>query len=261
MNDKPGYEPETTPDDRELFTGRVFGGNGQPKIGSFERIYRIFTSPGEVFSDIARKPTWALILILTTLLGAGIQFATLPHLDMEATIRTSMAQRNPDLDDEQIEKISEKAARLAWIGPAASVVIIPIVMLVLSGIYLLGIRLAGSEADFTHVFSAMLHAYWPAGLTKGVLFFALLQRAGRLPAEAMEGLVKSNVGAFLPAGAPHWQQALGSIVDIFNLWTFVLVVLGLSIVGGISRKKAGVAAGVLWVFYIAAKVGLAFLKG
>ncbi|NOZ94916.1 MAG: YIP1 family protein [Acidobacteria bacterium] len=261
MNEKPGYEPEGPAEDRDLFSGRVFDEDAAPKMGSFERIYRIFTSPGDVFSDIARKPTWVAILLLTTLLGAGIQFATLPHLDMEATIRASVAQRNPDLDDEQIEKLSEKAARFAWIGPAASVVIIPIVMLALGGIYLLGIRLAGSETDFAHVFSAMLHAYWPAGLTKGVLFFALLQRAGRLSAEAMNGLVKSNVGAFLPAGAPHWQQALGSIVDVFNLWTFVLVVLGLSIVGGISRKKAGIAAGVLWAFYIAAKVGLAFLKG
>lgn len=261
MSDKPSWEPDAPSDDPELFTGRVLEDHEKPRIGQAARLWKVFVSPGEVFLDILRKPTWVLALVLTTLLGAGVQFATLPHLDMEATIRSSMAQRNPDMDDEQIEKIAEKAAKFAWIGPAVSVVIVPIVMLVMGGIYLLVIRLAGSETDFAHIFSTVLHAYLPAGVTKGVLFLALLQRAGRLPADAMEKLVRSNVGAFLPADAPHWQLALGSFFDIFNLWTFILVVLGLSIVGKTSRQRAGVAAGVLWVLYLAAKVGLALLKG
>ncbi len=261
MNEKPGWEPDTPSGDSELFTGRVFDQDEEPTISGPARLYRIFTSPVEVFRDIARKPTWILALVLTTLLAVGAQLATLPHLDMEATIRTSMAQRNPDMDDEQIEKIAERASKFAWVGAAASVVIVPIVMLALAGIYLLGLRLAGSETDFAHTFSAILHAYFPASLTKAVLLVALLQRVGKLPAEAMENIVKSNLGAFLSAEAPHWQHSLGSIFDVFNVWTFVLLVLGLSIVGGISRKRAGVTAAILWILYIGIKVGLAFLKG
>jgi len=262
MNEKPGWEPEHKEDDRELFTGPVFGNEKAPPLmGGFERAYKVFSSPVEVFRDIVRKPTWIVMLVLTTLLGAGVQFATLPHFDMEATIRASMEKNKPDMDDEQIDKIVERASKFAWIGPLASTIIIPIVMVIMGGIYLLGVRLTGSETDFAHIFSTVLHAYWPAGLTKAVLLLALLQRVGKLPTEGMEKLVKSNAGAFLPADAPHWQMALGSFFDLFNLWTFILLVLGLSIVGGISRKKAGIAAGVLWVLYLGAKVGLAFLKG
>ena len=261
MTEKPGYEPDPLQDDSELFTGRIHGAGEEPQINAFARIFKIFTSPGEVFRDIARKPTWVVILVLTTLVGAGAQFATLPHMDLEATIRTSMEKSNPDMDDEQIAKIAERASKFAWVGSAASVVFIPIVMVVMGGIYLLGLRLTGSETDFAHVFSTVLHAYWPAGVAKGVLFLALLQRVGKMPAEALQTLVKSNVGAFLPADAPHWQVALGSFFDIFNLWTIVLLVLGLSIVGGVSRKKAGVTVGILWVLYLGFKVGLAFLKG
>jgi len=260
MNEKPGWEPDH-PSDDELFTGRVFERDDTPAIGQAARLWRIFTSPTEVFRDIARKPTWILVLLLTTLVAVGAQLATLPHLDMEATIRAGMGQRSPDMDDEQIEKIAERASSFAWVGAAASVVIVPVIMLAMAGIYLLGLRLAGSETDFAHTFSAVLHAYFPASLTKGVLLVALLQRMGKIPGEAMQNIVKSNPGAFLGAEAPHWQVALGSFFDLFNVWTVVLLVLGLATVGGISRKKAGVVTAVLWGLYLAAKLGLALLKG
>jgi len=261
MNDKPRWEPDAPSDDSELFTGRVLGGEEEPRIGPATRLWKVFVSPGEVFRDIVRKPTWLLALLLTTVIAGGVQLATIPHLDMEATIRAGMANHNSDMDDEQIAKIAEKASKFAWIGAVTTVVIVPVVMLALAGIYLLGLRLAGSETDFAHTFSAVLHAYLPASLAKGALLVALLQRMGKIPAEAMQGIVKSNPGAFLSAEAPHWQLALGSFFDLFNVWTFVLLVLGLSIVGGISRKRAAVTTAVLWFLYLGVKVGLAFLKG
>ena len=256
MNETPRWEPEI----EDVLSGGP-GGAETPRMGAFARIVQVFVNPVEVFRDIARKPTWAAVLLLTMLLSAGTQFAVLPHLDMEATIRQSLERSGREVPEEQMDRMIANASKVAWIGPVAAVVMVPVIMSILAGLYLLGLRLAGSDTSFVHTFSATLHAYWPASVAKAAILVALVSRTGKIAAEEMQFLVKSNLGAFLSAEAPRWQVALGSVVDVFNVWTFVLLVLGLSIVGGVSRKKAGVVAGVLWLVYVAGKVGLAVLKG
>jgi len=256
MSETPDWEPEPA---REL-TGAP-DPEQAPRMGTLSRMFRVFTEPVEVFRDIARRPSWVAILLLMTLLTAGVQLVVVPHLDMEATIRQQMEERGQEMSQEQLDRIAENAGKFAWIGAGASIAFVPIIMALLAVIYMLGIKLAGSDAGFASTFSAVLHAYWPASVVKSIFVVLLAGRAGKMTAQEMQVLVRSNLGAFLPPEAPHWQQALGSFLDVFNLWTFVLLVLGLSLVGGISRKKAGTVAGLLWLLYVAGKVGLAALKG
>ena len=254
-SEPPSYEPQQSP--LEPGTGAEAA---EARIGGFARLFNVFTSPGEVFADIARKPTWVWCLVLTTLLAVGAQLAAIPHVDMEATIRARMAERSTELTDEQMDTILQRADKFAYVGPIASVVIVPLAMVILGAIYLLGAKMSGSDTDFLHTFSATLHAYWPSGLVKGILAVVLMQRIGKLPVDELKELVKSNLGAFLSPDAPKWLGALASTVDIFNLWAIALLVIGLSVVGGIPRKRAGVVVGVVWLLWIAGKVGVAFIR-
>ena len=138
---------------------------------------------------------------------------------------------------------------------------VPLFMAVLAGIYLVSIRTTGGESDFRTTFSTTLHAYWPPSFVGSVLGIALLSRVGRLPQQELQQVVKSNLGAFLSADAPRWQHALAGSLDIFNLWTIALLVIGFSITARISRGRAVVAVLVPWVAYILIKVGLAMVFG
>ncbi len=254
-SEPPSYEPELQPE---------VGASAETaaaRIGGFARLVSVFSSPGEVFADIGRKPTWVLCLILTTLIAIGAQLAAIPHIDMEATIRARMAERSTEISDEQMDTIMQRADKFAYIGPVASVVVVPLIMVILAALYLLGMKMSGSDVDFLHTFSATLHAYWPSGLIKAALAVVLMQRVGKLPADEMQHLVKSNLGAFLSPETPKWLGALASTVDIFNLWALALLVIGLSVVGGIDRKRAGVVVGVIWLLWIVGKVGLALIRG
>ncbi len=256
MSEKPGWEPDTV---EELTQAPA--PQDAPRMGALARVVQVFTSPLEVFRDIARKPTWAAILLLTTLVAVGTQMAALPHLDMERTVREQMERRGAQMTEEQMDRLSADAGKYAWIGLVSTAVFVPLFTAIMAGLYLLGLKLAGSEIDFVRTFSTVLHAYWPASVTKAAMTVALLLRAGTMTGEELQYLVKSNLAAFLPAEAPRWQVALGSMVDVFNVWTVWLLVVGLATVGGLSPKRAGVVVGTLWVFYIAAKVALVAVAG
>ncbi len=233
-------------------------GNG-PKIGAWKRLVLVFTNPTDVFRDITRKPTWAVCLIVTTILALGMETVTMRHIDLEATIRSRMALSHHQITPRQMERIRKNAGRFTYIRPVATAFGVPLVMVVIAAFYFLAMKLAGSEATYLHTFSAFLHASWPAGFTKGILLMILVQRFGRVPAQQLRGVLKSNVAAFLPAGSPHWLYLLGRTFDVFNIWTIVLLILGMSIVGRIDRKKAAAAVGGLWFFYIVVRVGFALV--
>jgi hypothetical protein len=248
----PGYEPQAV-------EPAAPAPADAPRHGALARLWLVFMSPGEVFADIVRKPTWALCLVVLLLVAVGSQLVALPHVDMAATIQQRMAAQGQELSDAQMDQILERADKFAYFAVAGVVVVLPLVMLLLGAVYFLGLKMAGSEADYLQTFSAVLHAYWPAGFTKAVLFGVIVQRVGKLSQEGLEGLLKSNVGAFLGSDAPHWLKSVGTTLDVFNVWTVVLLVLGLATVGKMSRGKAAVAAIVPWILFMAGKAVFAIV--
>ncbi len=229
--------------------------------GTFARLGLAFASPGEVFEDIRRKPTWVVLLVVLTLLSVGIQLIAVPHVDIAQTIRDRMATQGRQISDEQMDTILEQSKKFAYVGPAATVVTFPLIMAIIAVAFFLGLKLSGSETDYSRVLSATLHSYWPPMLTSSVLFGVLLQRVGKVPAESLKHLVRSNVGAFLSSDTPAALRAVADTVDVFNLWIIVLLVVGLSTVGRVSRGKALVVALVPWALYLGAKAVMAGLFG
>ena len=95
-SDRPSYEPELSGPPAAVSRART---------SAVQRLWMMFSSPGEVFADIAVKPTWVLLMVILVLLGVGSQIVIAPHIDTEATIRARMADRADELNEEQMERI------------------------------------------------------------------------------------------------------------------------------------------------------------
>ncbi len=253
-DDRPSYEPD-------LLTDEPIAPAPQPKLSAWARLAKVVYEPSSVFEDIAIKPSWVLVLVIFIALSVFTQVLAIQHLDMEATIMNRLEKRNVELTEEQMNRALQQGQKFAYIGPAASIVIIPLGMAILAGIFLVTIRLVGGETNFPTTFSAMLHAYWPASLVSTVIAIPLLMRLGKVPQSALQTIVKSNVGAFMAPDAPRWLRALGGSLDVFNVWIIVLMVLAFSTIGRISRGKAAVAVLLPWLIYLLVKVGGAALLG
>jgi hypothetical protein len=250
--ERPSYEPE--------LSGPPAAAAGA-RTSAFQRLWMMFSSPGEVFADIGIKPTWVLLMVILVLLGVGSQIVIAPHIDTEATIRARMADRADELNEEQMERIVAQAEKFSKFGPIIGLVVAPIVWALMAAVFLVMLKIVGSSIDYERSLSATLHAYWPPTGVALVLLSVLVQRVGKVPQEELGNVVKANLGAFLSPDTPAWLTAAAGALSIFNIWVVVLLIIGFATVGKLSRGKAAVAALVPWGLWIVVKAAFAALMG
>lgn len=226
---------------------------------AWKRVWAIFIAPQEVFRSIGEKPTWGLILLLSILLTLTVQWVTVQHLDLLATMQQRMEERGQDISEEQLETIQQRAERFQRYQPFITAGFLPLIMVILAGFYFVALKIQASETDFMRTFSMVLHAYWPASLAKSLLYLVLVQRVGKVSAQELDSLVKSNLAVFLSESHPSWLHAIGKTLDLFNIWTFVLLILGFEIVGRLKRNQAIFAVSLIWGIYLLFKVGMAMI--
>jgi len=251
-NAAPSWEPETTEPPEAP---------PQASSGAFARLWMVFTSPRKVFEDIAVKPTWVTAMIFLVLVGVGAQFAVMPHVDTEAGIRTALEKRGQDLSEDEIENLVEQSEKFSRFAPVISVFVGPIVWAIIAAVFFLLLKIMGSEIDYLRGLSTTLHAYWPGSFVGAVLTSALIQRFDKVPQEQITNIVKASPGAFLSPDAPAWLAAIAGSFSVFNIWIVVLLILGFSITGKISKTKAVIVVLIPWVCWIIGRAALAALFG
>jgi hypothetical protein len=76
----------------------------------------------------------------------------------------------------------------------------------------------------------------------------------------IDNILASNPGALLSDDAARWLVALLSSLDIFTIWTLILLAIGFSAADTkkLSFGKAFTVVLLLWLFGVACKVGVAF---
>ncbi len=69
--------------------------------------------------------------------------------------------------------------------------------------------------------------------------------------------VGTNIGYYLSTDAPKWLAALCMHIDLFEIWSLVLSVIGVSIVARVSRGKAAAVVVGWWIIVVLVTVGAA----
>jgi hypothetical protein len=77
----------------------------------------------------------------------------------------------------------------------------------------------------------------------------------------MGDLLKSNPGFLVDAKSSPALHSLLQSLDVFSLWTIVLLVVGLSAAAKISRGRTAGLVLTLWVLYVLGKAGFAAAFG
>jgi hypothetical protein len=80
--------------------------------------------------------------------------------------------------------------------------------------------------------------------------FADYQQLGFFPAT-----LPSSLTAVAPEGASASLLAVLSSIDLFSLWSMVLLSLGFAVVARVSRATAATTVVALWAVYVLGKLG------
>jgi hypothetical protein len=235
----------------------------QAAISPVGRIVGVFFSPKETFADIVRKPGWVLPLVLITLLSVGVSFAINQRINWREFI-SQQIEKSPgtaNMPAEQKEQRIEGGAKFSppftyAIGLLGPIIATLLVALVMWGAYNL---LGGANTNFGTSFSITAHAFL-TGLVSSPLFLLILYLKPYGTVD-LDNPVATNLAAVLPDDSAKWLVALGKSIDIFTIWTLVLLAIGFAATNPRklkSGKTFSMAFGV-WAVFVVLRVGWAFI--
>lgn len=219
----------------------------------FRRFVSIFVSPNEVFDEIRESMVgwWQPWLMVSVL----IVIATWLMVPVQA----ALMEANPEMAGEAGAEAITKVVMIVQVALAPIMVLI--VTLILAAISYVVVTLVSKEATFKKYFTLILFADVVASV--GFLASMIILRSRGLdqitsPEDMKVGL---SLRPLLPEAGPVLSGLLGSL-EFFAVWGFVLIVIGLRRIFGMSLGSAIAASVPLWLLYTAFSiVGEMFNQG
>ena len=208
----------------------------------------IFIAPTEVFERRKADPKFGLAFLVLLGLFVVCYFATRAALEplMDAEFERSMAQvraQNPQLTDEQMQASRAIGRNFAMIGMLVFAVVGPLLTGVV--LWLVG-KFVDSKADITGAVMVSVYSYFPRAL--GLLVGGII--AFLLPEDRKDSIMRASLGlgAIMdPDTTSPILRAFAARIELFQIWQVVLLALGLSIVGRVSRTQGFIAAVLVWL--------------
>lgn len=223
------------------------------------RIAGALVSPVATFQSIRRRPTWVLALIVLTLVSVGSQLVIGSRMDMREMMTRQLQEQGQEVSEEQLETM---AAFGKW-APACGSLVVPIMYLVVGLLLMVLVTLLGGELSFHSAMSVTLHGLMP-WLVATLLTVVVALGQSEIDPVALQqkgGILASNLAFLAPEGTSPVVLTLLSAVNLFSLWSLVLLVLGLTTVAGLSTGAAAVLVGGLWLLWVGLRTGLTVAFG
>jgi hypothetical protein len=237
----------------------------EPKgLGEAARLTGVFFEPSKAFADIAARPGFLVPLILSLVFGLAYMTLFGQRVGWERMIRhqtetsSRAAQLTPEQRENQIQIGAKFAPVMGYVGILAGV---PLVLVIWSGV-LLGIvkGIMSAPIRFKQVFAILCYAGLP-----GILFMILAIAVMFLKTPDdfnLQNPLVFNPGAFLdPATTSKFVYSFASSLDLFRIWTMVLIAIGLKAAGGKAISMGGAMTAVflpwfIWILCAAALAGI-----
>lgn len=217
----------------------------------WEDFIDIFTSPSAVFErrkeDPNFVPPW---LVFTVVVGVIVllgwsTFEPVMHADTARAMEKVIAS-NPNLPPEMVERM--RSGNMPGAGVAKYIVPVAasIVVLLVGLVTWIGGKIVGAMTTVGQAMMVAAYAYFPK-IIDAVVQVVL---AMTLPESMLNTAGHLKLGPSMALDPDHSSLLLGAFVtrlDLFTIWTTVLLALGLKVTGKISTQKAAIAAVAIWL--------------
>jgi hypothetical protein len=200
----------------------------QAAISPIGRIFGVLFSPKATFEDIARKPSWLLPVLISTILGIASTVVLNQRVDWRDYIMQQIekSSRAGNLSTEQKQNQAEMSAKVTVyivylagaIGSVCFAVVVGAVMMLAYNLF------AGAGASFSQSFAIAAHTLVVGTVSTPIFLLVLLLRSkGTIDPE---NPVATNIAAFLPEDSAKWLLTLCKSIDTFTIWMLVLLAIG-----------------------------------
>jgi hypothetical protein len=214
--------------------------------GLIARIFGVLLSPRKTYAGVAARPRWLgmLAVVLLIIATGSVVFSSTEvgrQALLDQQVRT-MESFGIKLPEEAYQRMEEQMSRpyTPYVGAAAAVVVVPIVLLAIAGVaFAIFNAVLGGDATFKQAFAVVVHAGVITAFQQ--LFVYPLDYARESMSSA------TNLAVFLPFLDENTFPArlLGGI-DLFVIWWLVNLAIGLGVL--YKRRTGPIAVGMLAVY-------------
>jgi len=236
-------------------------------LGQAERVVDTFIAPTKTFTDILRDSSWWLPYLIGAVVGLMFAYVILNKIGLP-TLVDGVIHHSKSLEDRMANASPEDAARirgsiqtqfkLAYVGPVIGL----FAGLLCSGI-LLGTAnfVFGGKAKYKQMLAVWFYAGLPLVLFYLLVIISIYAGLGGDQFD-IQNAAGTNIGYYLSgAELPKWVVTLLSALDVFAIWTAILLTIGVSIVAGIKRSSAAIVVFGWWFIFVLMKVVGAAITG
>jgi len=225
-------------------------------LSTVARIGNIFFSPSTTFTDLKRDPSWWAAWLLISVFSLIFVFAMGQKVGFERVVQNEInaspkaAERMEKLTPEQRAQQMQISGAFTKYVSYASPVIVLIMACIAAGLLIASFNFGlGAEIPFGVALAVVFYAFVP-GILKSLLGAIALYAGADPEAFNPRNPVATNLGFFLSRTDHPVLYSLASSVDIFAIWTVILLGIGFACVSKVKRSTAiSVVAG--WYILIA----------
>ncbi len=238
--------------------------NGSSQV---ERVLNAYLAPEKTFADILRSASWWLPFVLSLLASLLFTFALQREIGFQK-VAESIVNSNPQMQDRissmtpaQVKGMEASIATSVRMTTYAFPVLMLLSALVCAGVLMASFNFGlGAEAKFGQYLALWFYATLPM-LLKSLLISVTLFAGLGADQFNIQNPLGSNVGYYIGQDAPAWLTSLLSFVDVFTLWSVVLLIVGGAIVAKVKRNQAAIVVVGWFVLVIFVSTVMAALRG
>lgn len=224
----------------------------EPEGNFFSRIGWLFFSPSKLFADITKQPEWWQPWAWVSLFGlVGVYLAE--------PITIAVVKLNPSkLDPEQVQQTLEAIEKYMLIGYFLTPISSLIQALIVAAIGYLVLTVIVEGVDFRRFFTLFL--YSNVIVTVGSVLSTLLvrQRGTENIQRPEDAAVSFGLDFLVPEGNKA-LESLASSLNVFTIWSLVIIVLGVMHIFRASRNQGIITAIPIWLVYVVFGLMLALI--
>jgi len=224
-------------------------------MSEFGRLSGVFLDPKPAFADIATHPRWWVPVVLLVVVVLGYMLAFSRHVGWQHFLRQAMdaSPRTQNLSAAEREQAIQIQARFAPIfGTAGAAIVAPVTVLAEAAVLLLIFNgILGAMLRFEQAFALTCYASLVGVLKTAVGILVMFLKN---PEDFdLRNPVASHLGALLdPQTTSKWLVSIGTSLDLFTIWTVLLLATGFSIAARkVTWGKSLLAAMVPWIGWTA----------
>ena len=237
-------------------------------LGQGQRVVDVFVAPSKTFTDILRSSSWWFPWLIGLVLSVAVGMAIQQKIGWDKLYDNVLRQTSAAQQEKMEQMPAEQQAKVrgvsiaftkyaVFLGPILGLVVAVIIAAVLLATLNFGF---GARAKFGQLFAAWYYAGLPMAI-KWLLAVVTIYAGADPDAFNIKNPVGTNIGYYLPLDMPKWLIALATSIDIFTIWTLILLTIGCSIIGKISRGKAATAVWGWWILIVLVGAGWAAIAG